>query len=986
MSLSTYKKKRDFKQTAEPEAGKSKGGKHIFVVQRHHASRLHYDFRLEMDGVLKSWAVPKGPSLNPEDKRLAMEVEDHPYDYKDFQGEIPAGNYGAGYVYLWDKGTYELLESNGKAFDKEALREWHSGNLKVVLHGKKLKGEFALVKMKGRDENAWLLIKHKDKYAVAGKYDSEDYTPQRVIDKKRGSAGEKAASAKVGAGGSSRKAASKGSSAKAAGKAAAKGGSPARATGKATAAGKASKATAAKTPSSKKAATKTSASPKAVKKKAAEPAEQLTPMKEWYKPMLTTLVDEPFDREGWVFETKWDGYRTIANVENGKANLYSRNQISFNAQYEIIKKAVEEIPHNVVLDGEIVVLGKNERSDFQSLQNYKTTKRGNLVYEVFDLLHLNGHDLKELTLLERKTLVKEIISQLNSPVVQYSDHVATKGLQLFKKAAKAGWEGIIAKNGSSTYTEGNRSLNWLKIKVLNRQEAVICGFTEPRGSRKKMGALVLGVYEGNKLEYIGHCGGGFNEQLLHDVHAKLQRYVQADSPFEKKVPTNMPITWVKPELVCEVKFSEWTGGGHLRQPIFIALREDKPAKEVKRELPKHITMAGKKTSSGEIAVNGTAVTAKGGARKAAKTAKSTAGKKATAKRAAKTSPAKKAAPQTAVSRQKNTTAKKASAKKAEKATASAVKKMASPKKSAAENDRTLTLNRQQVTLTNQQKIYWPNEKITKGQLIDYYLEVADYLLPHLKDRPLSLHRFPNGINGMSFYQKDLDVETIPSWLKTLAVHSASTNKMVDYLICNNEATLAYMINLGCIEVNPWLSRAAKPDTPDYIVMDLDPGEIDFKHVVTTANTVRAVLDEYGIRSFCKTSGATGLHIYIPTGGRYPYETCRLFAEFVAREVHARLPDITSVTRAKSARVKKVYVDFLQNSKGQTIAAPYSVRPKPGATVSTPLHWEEVNEKLSIRNFHIGNTVKRLQAEGELWADIIKVKNDLKAILKTAENE
>ncbi|AWO01400.1 DNA ligase D [Chitinophaga alhagiae] len=941
MSLSTYKKKRDFKQTSEPAAGKSKGGKHIFVVQRHHATRLHYDFRLEIDGALKSWAVPKGPSLNPEDKRLAMEVEDHPYDYKDFQGEIPAGNYGAGYVYLWDKGTYELLESNGKAFDKEALREWRSGNLKVVLHGKKLKGEFALVKMKGRDENAWLLIKHKDKYAVTGKYNSEDHTPQRVIDKQRGSAGEKKAPAKT---------AAKSSAAKAAAKRPAKTAS--------------SKSAASKRPTKTASSKSAASSTKAAKKKAAEPTEQLTPMKEWYKPMLTTLVDEPFDREGWVFETKWDGYRTMANVEKGRAELYSRNQISFNEQYAVIRKAVEEIPHNVVLDGEIVVLGKKERSDFQSLQNYKTTRQGNLVYEVFDLLYLNGHDLKELTLLERKALLQEIISQLDNPLVQYSDHVATKGLRLFKKAAGAGWEGIIAKNGSSAYTEGNRSLNWLKIKVLNRQEAVVCGFTAPRGSRKKLGALVLGVYEGNKLEYIGHCGGGFNEQLLGEVHAKLQPYVQAGSPFDKKVTTNMPITWVKPVLVCEVKFSEWTGGGNLRQPIFIALREDKPAKQVKRELPKHITMAGKKASSGEITVNGTPVTAKAGSSAAAKkaaTRKSAAGKKATA-------------------------AKSPAGKKTAKAAAPAVKKMAAPGKGAAENDRTLTLNRQQVALTNQQKIYWPDEKITKGQLIDYYLEIADYLVPHLKDRPLSLHRFPNGINGQSFYQKDLDVKTIPSWLKTLPVHSASSNKTVDYLICNNEATLAYMINLGCIEVNPWLSRTGKPDAPDYIVIDLDPGEIDFKHVVTTANTVRAVLDEFDIRSFCKTSGATGLHIYIPTGARYPYETCRLFAEFVAREVHARLPDITSVTRAKSARVKKVYVDFLQNSKGQTIAAPYSVRPRPGATVSTPLHWEEVNKNLSIRNFHIGNTVKRLQAEGELWAGIMKVKNNLRAILKTVKNE
>lgn len=908
MSLSTYKKKRNFKQTTEPATGQSAGGKHIFVVQRHHASRLHYDFRLEMNGVLKSWAVPKGPSLNPEDKRLAMEVEDHPYDYKDFQGEIPAGNYGAGYVYRWDSGTYDLLESNGKPFDKAALSEWRSGNLKVVLHGKKLKGEFALVKMKGgHEENAWLLIKHKDKYAVTVQYNSEDYTPQRVIDKKRGSAEEKS---------------------------------------------KARKAAPAKKAASKKAAApaKKAAVKPAVKKKAApKNSSRLTPMKEFYKPMLTTLVDEPFDREGWVFETKWDGYRTIANINKGKAELYSRHQLSFNQQYEVIKTAVEGIPHNVVLDGEVVVLGKNSRSDFQALQNYKTTRKGNLVYEVFDLLYLNGHDLKELTLLERKTLLKEVIAQLGHPKVKYSGHTPTKGLHLFKKAQKANWEGIIAKDGSSSYAEGNRSINWLKIKILNRQEAIICGFTEPRGSRKKMGALMLGVYEGKKLEYIGHCGGGFNEKTLNEVHAKLLPYVQKESPFEKKVVANMPVTWVKPVLVCEVKFSEWTGGGNLRQPIFIALREDKPAREVKRELPKHIAMAGKKNATIEVAEKSTTV----------KTKKAAAKKAAVAKKATAKKPAMKAAGKT-------------------------VKKMAAPKKEEAESERVVTLNRQQVTLTNQQKIYWPGERITKGQLIDYYFSVAEYLLPHLKDRPLSLHRFPNGINGMSFYQKDLDVKTIPSWLKTFPVHSPSANKMVDYLVCDNEATLAYMINLGCIEVNPWLSRTAKPDNPDFIVIDLDPGDIDFKHVVETANMVHSVLDSYGIQSFCKTSGSRGLHIFIPTGAKHPYETCRLFAEFIAGKVHEQLPDTTSVTRAKSSRKKKIYIDFLQNSKGQTVASTYSVRPKPGATVSTPLHWEEVNDKLKVSNFHIGNTVSRIKAEGELWANIIKVKNNLAAVVKNAE--
>ncbi|MGX5818024.1 non-homologous end-joining DNA ligase [Chitinophaga lutea] len=930
MSLSEYKKKRDFKQTAEPAAGKSaRSKKHIFVIQRHHASHLHYDFRLEMDGVLKSWAVPKGPSLNPEDKRLAMAVEDHPYDYKDFQGEIPAGNYGAGYVYIWDKGTYDLLEENGKPFDKQALQEWHSGNLKIVMHGKKLKGEFALVKMKGREENSWLLIKHKDKYAVKGAYDAEEFTPQRVIDKGKGSAGGKKAAAPA-----PKKAAPK----------------------------KAAAATA------KKASPKKAAVP--VKKKA--PAGE--PMKEWYKPMLATLVDEPFDREGWIFETKWDGYRAIAAVRDGKAELYSRNQLSFNEQYAPVKKAVEAIPHNVVLDGEVVVLGKANRSDFQSLQNYKTTKKGNLVYEVFDLLHLNGHELQQLTLLERKTLLQQIVEQLDDPLVQYSGHVEGKGVAFFNKAVKQGWEGIIAKEADSLYAEGARSGQWLKVKVLNRQEAVIAGYTAPRGSRKKMGALVLGVYEEGKLRYIGHCGGGFNERLLHDVYERLRPLETTRSPFDTKVPVNMPVTWVKPTLVCEVKFSEWTGGGHLRQPIFIAMRDDKPAKDVKRELPKHVTMKKNEAREMEVALEDAVKTP--AAKKTGAPEKKAAAKKADAREKAApakkaSAPERKAAPQKAAPAKSEATASKATG--------------VSKKSSAMPDERVLTLNRQQVTLTNQNKYYWPKEKITKGQLIDYYLAVAPYLLPHLKDRPLSLNRFPNGINGPSFYQKDLDTATIPGWLKTEPVFSESNNKTVDYLVCNNEATLAYMINLGCIEVNPWLSRISKQENPDYVVIDLDPEDIAFRHVVDTANVVHEVLEGLGIQGFCKTSGATGLHIYIPVGAKYSYETSRLFAELVAREAHSRLPDVTSVVRAKSKRQKRVYIDFLQNSRGQTIAAPYSARPKPGATVSTPLHWEEVNGKLDVRAFHIGNTLDRLKTEGELWEKISTIKNDLKAVVKSYAN-
>lgn len=844
MSLTTYKKKRNFARTSEPEGGKAQKGEHIFVIQRHHASRIHYDFRLEVEGVLKSWAVPKGPSLNPADKRLAMQVEDHPYDYKDFEGEIPAGNYGAGTVYIWDKGTFDLLNADGKDFDKTALKEIREGNLKIRLKGKKLKGEFALVKMKGREENSWLLLKHKDEYAVTDAYNSEDYTPQREIDKGiRFKEKEKSGR---------------------------------------------------------------TAAPKATPKKKAQPAENLKPGKsaaiKKYKPTMATLVDEPFSREGWLFEPKWDGYRAIAEVRNGKVDLYSRNHISFNKDYPPVVKAVEKIAHNVVLDGEIVVLNSKGVSDFQALQNYKNTGKGNLTYVVFDLLYLNGEDIREMPLTERKTLLQEVVKQLGGKTVQYSSHVTKDGEKLFKKATEKGLEGIIAKKADSVYEEDRRTMNWLKIKILNQQETIICGYTEPRGSRKKLGALILGVMDDKgELKYVGHCGGGLNTEMINMLHAKLQPLRRPIPVFEEKIKTNMPVTWVKPVLVCQVKFSSWTEGGILRQPIFLGLREDKPVKEVQKETAKSLDMS---------------------------------------------------------------TTRKSPA--------------------TQEKERTLKLNGKNVTLSNQQKIYWPDEKITKGELIDYYLSVAQYLLPYLKDRPLSLHRFPNGIKGSSFYQKDLDTETIPSWIKTIPLHASSTGKDVDYLICNNEATLAYMVNLGCIEVNPWLSRTSHLDHPDHVVMDLDPEDISFKAVIETALCIKEILDAMKVTAYCKTSGASGLHIYIPTAAKYEYETCRLFAQYIARQTHQQLPGITSIVRAKSQRKKKVYVDFLQNSRGQTVAAPYSVRPKPGASVSTPLEWKEVNDQLRITDYNIRNTLDRIQQKGDLWQPVQRGRNDLRKVIQEIE--
>ncbi|MFY0253248.1 DNA ligase D [Chitinophaga sp. 30R24] len=609
--------------------------------------------------------------------------------------------------------------------------------------------------------------------------------------------------------------------------------------------------------------------------------------------MLATLVSEPFDDDNWLFETKWDGFRAIAAVTKGEAILYSRNEKSFNTDYPAIVKAVEKCRHTVVLDGEIVVLDKKGKSAFQSLQQYRNTGGGELVYMAFDLLHLNGNELQQLTLLERKSLLKDVIEQLGETSVRFSAHVLKKGKAFYKKAQVRQWEGIIAKKTDSLYEEGKRSLSWLKIKIVNEQEALICGYTAPRGSRKKIGALVLGMYEGKKLKYIGHCGGGLNETVIADLYSRLQPLVTKTTPFMEKVATNTRVTWVKPVLICEVKFQEWTGDDHLRMPIFLGLREDKPATEVRPETAKKLNMV--------------------------------------------------------------------------------------------TNERTITLNNKKVALTNQQKVYWPQEHITKGELINYYLSIAQYLLPQLKDRPLSLHRFPNGIQGASFYQKDLDLEQTPTWIKSVPLLADSTGKEVDYLICNNEATLAYMINLGCIEINPWLSRLNKLEAPDFIVLDLDPENIDFKYVVETALHIKVMLDKFKITSFCKTSGSTGLHIYVPTGARYGYDTTRLFAEYIARHVNEQLPNSTSIVRGKASRNKKVYIDFLQNSRGQTIAAPYAVRPKPGATVSMPLLWKEVNEKLRISDFNMFNSLERINEYGDLWVDIRSVKNDLRQVIRMIEN-
>lgn len=774
MGLGDYNKKRKFSHTPEPKGKTSKHqGPLTFVVQKHHATALHYDFRLEMDGVLKSWAVPKGPSLNPEDKRLAVEVEDHPLDYAKFEGVIPKGNYGAGTVKIWDKGVYAPLDAvDRKEAEKILLQELKKGHITFVMLGEKLKGEFALIKTHGENEKAWLLVKKGDEYASKKDVteDDDDKMPTNV------------------------------------------------------------------------------------------------------SPMLATAIEEPFDKDGWIFEMKWDGYRAISEIKDGEVKLYSRNKIDFNKRFEPVVEALEKLKINAVLDGEIVVVDEEGKPNFGWMQDYPKSVEGELRYYVFDILYLDGKNLESLPLIERKKILKDALAGIRPPIF-YSEHIEKSGKEFFLLAAKQKLEGIMAKDEMSVYQRGVRSKSWLKIKSFLRQEAVICGFTKPKGGRKHFGALVLGIYRKNKLYYVGHTGGGFDDKRLKSVLKKLQPLVVDECPFDKTPKTNAPVTWVRPELVCEVTFREWTKDFVMRQPIFIGLREDKETDDVKVE-------------------------------------------------------------------------------KIE-------------------------------TFKNLDKVFWPKEGYTKGDLVFYYEQISKVILPYLKDRPESLLRYPHGIEGESFFQKD-GSQFNAKFLKKTKIYSESNEKHIEYLLCQDKQTLLYLINLGCIDLNPWNSSIGSLDKPDYIIIDLDPEDISFDQVIKVAQAAREVLEELGIKGYPKTSGARGMHIYIPMEAQYSYEQARQFCELLCIQIHQKTQEITSMVRSPNKRQGKVYLDYLQNAKGQTLASVYSVRAKNGATVSAPLEWDEIKKGLTPLDFTIKNMLKRLDKKGDLFKGVLGKGVDIKKVLKKLE--
>jgi bifunctional non-homologous end joining protein LigD len=925
MSLTQYKKKRRFSDTPEPE-GKEKSSKGAlrFVIQKHDASSLHYDFRLEMEGVLKSWAVPKGPSLNPADRRLAMMVEDHPYDYRTFEGVIPEGNYGAGTVIVWDEGTYEAAGAEGlskKEQETLLLNALASGSLKIVMHGKKIKGLYNLFKLRrGGGDQQWLLMKKEDEHS------GTDHITEQDKSVKTGKTLAQVAAEK---GVTLNHPEEKGKKAVA----------PAK---KAKLAGLI-KAVA----PSKKVSAKKKASIKnllgdnfSLVKEADMPREVV--------PMLATLVDDPFDNSGWIYEIKWDGYRAIANVVDGAVELISRNLKPFTDRYGPVAEALSKLKLNAVFDGEIVAVDEKGLANFQLLQNWMNTPEATLQFFIFDILWLDGYDVTALPLTERKALLQKLLPEEHK-ILKYSDHVMGKGNHFFRAALNQGLEGIMAKKGNSVYRIGERTADWLKIKVNQRQEVIITGFTQPRNTRKFFGALLLGAYnEGGELVYVGHTGSGFNKKSLEAIWTKLQPLVIEECPYTKCPKSNMPATWVKPKLVCEIKFTEWTKDWIARHPIFMGIRTDKKAKDVRIEKSKNISTMMKKAT----------------------TAKKAAPKQSATKKSA----TKKSAP-------KKTAPSKASAQKK-----SPLKTKTSGLQVSLEEgtDQTITINKQELSLSNLDKVYWPKEGTRKVDLVNYYLGVAPYILPYMLNRPQSMHRYPNGINAPHFYQKDVKGK-VPDWTEKHTDFSESTDVNVDYLVCKDEATLVYMANLGCIEMHPWHSRTSSIDNPDWCLIDLDPEGISFDKVIECAHVVREVLESIGAVGYCKTSGSTGLHIYIPLGAKYDYDQSKQLAELVVTMVNHEIPDYTSIERNPAKRKNKIYLDYLQNRETQTAAAPYSLRPKPGVPVSTPLHWDEVKKGLTPTTYNINNIFDRLRSEGDLFAPVLGKGINLEKVIQKLES-
>ncbi len=802
MTLKDYSRKRNFAQTPEPAPVSPGTSDNRFVIHRHHARRLHYDLRLEIGGALKSWAVPQGPTLDPKIKRLAVHVEDHPIEYGRFEGTIPQGNYGAGTVTIWDKGTFEVLG------DMPAEKQLERGDFKFQLHGRKLMGNFALVRMKSSKKDEWLLLKKPDFAAIEG-WDAEDHiesVAQRVDP-------------------------------------------------------------------------------------AIIPGSKQAPMPKDIEPMLATIATRVPEGGNWSYEIKWDGFRGICFLSDGTLRVVSRNARDFNKNFPELEQIAHNITaENAIVDGEIVAFDANGRPSFSLMQQrtgFATTKERKhtpVKLIAFDLLYLNGYDLRGVALADRQRLLREIVRP--GEHISVSEVFSGGGQSILDAAKSHGLEGVIAKKSDSRYESG-RSNCWMKVKLTTEDEFVICGFLTLK--RKPFSSLVLGYYQNGELTWAGNVGTGFTDKSLRQIYSELEKLITPKNPFPEDIDVDH-VTWLKPKLVCSARYTGWGGDNHLRAPVFLGLRPDRDARDCLR--------------SGD----------------------------------SESVPAASPEPAALFPAEKSEVA--------------------------------LDLGGRSLKFTNLKKVFYPAEGYTKRDVIQYYHDVAPLLVPHLTGRPLSLKRYPNGIASEYFFQKDA-ARGLASWLTTETIAESDETPPKPFVICNDEATLLYLANLGCIDQNPWLSRVGSLDFPDFLMLDLDPYQCAFDRIVEAAQLVRRKLADLELESYPKTTGGDGMHIYVPIAAEYTYDQVRSFAEIIARLTIAERPELFTTPRTVAQRQKgRVYFDYLQIAWSKTISAPYVLRAHPGAPVATPLRWSEVTPGLSPSDFTLKNVRARFDRLGDIFAPVL----------------
>ncbi len=919
--LAEYRRKRDFGKTQEPSGevtpAAARLGRLRFVIQKHAARQLHFDLRLELDGVMKSWAVPKGPSLDPSVKRLAMQVEDHPIDYNTFEGTIPQGEYGGGTVMLWDRGTYSADTATSSDEEDDAIREGlRRGDLKITFNGERLHGSFALIRMKfARDGSSsskpqWLLIKHRDEFAS-----NEDVVAANMTSVDTNRTMEEIASGKSKVWNNNREA---------------------------------------------KRPAVTLSRPKSQPNAGAASSHPKLSFKS-LEPMYASIGTE-IPGKGWTFEPKYDGIRVLAFATPTEVKLVTRNGNDKAEQFPEIVSALKKLTsltkHPLVLDGEIVALANGEPARFQELQGRIQVRQSQLIARysaatpaaliLFDIL-MDGDDvLIGEPWTKRRARLLARAGKHASTYLRVTESVEGDGKKMLEKARRQGWEGIIAKRMDSRYEPGKRTPAWLKLKIEFREEFVVGGYTEPRNSREYIGALLLGYFDGNRFIYVGHTGGGFTRQSLNDMYKRLKPLERKTSPFEETPKTNETVHWVKPEVVVEVKFNEWTADRRLRQPIFIGVRDDKAAKDVEIELP---SVQRKPIGGGTIAKRSTRLNVPARARVATRAS-------APGERPSRPAPAKSL----------------------EKVDKKAIMGQLSTIEEAGGAGTLDFGGRKTLRISNLDKIFFPKEKYTKGDVMRYYTRIADFILPTIQDRPLVLKRFPNGVNGESFYQHKAS-ETTPPEVRVELIETDGGEKQ-RRIIGGDLLTLLYTIQLGAISVDPWHSRVQSLGYADYAIIDLDPGpRANFARVVQIARWAKEVIDGFGLHAAIKTSGSTGLHIYLPLPPKSPNEAATLVAQVIATKVANGHPKEATIERSVKARgAGTVYVDYLQNIQGKTVAGPYCVRAKPGATVSTPLEWNELTEDLDPRDFHLGDAGDRFEKIGDIWNEAMRKKNSLRALI------